>query len=82
MVFLHKNGLYRSTLLPYKLSKVKRKNPIPLAPAPRDPLHESSGKWALRIGMGCKAQNAAIAVAIASICNAADRPRPQMHTAR
>ena len=48
----------------------------------RDPLHESSGKCALRIGMGCKAQNAAIAVAIASICNAADRPRPQMHTAR
>jgi len=48
----------------------------------REPLHESSGKWALRIGMGCKAQSAAIAVAIASICNAADRPIPQMHTAR
>ncbi|RKR68131.1 hypothetical protein C8C94_2636 [Acidovorax sp. 94] len=49
---------------------------------PRDPLHELSGKWALRIGMGCKGQNAAMAVAIASIGNAADRPRPQMHTAR
>ena len=48
----------------------------------RDAVHDSSGKCALRIGMGCKAQNAAIAVAIASICNAADRPRPQMHTAR
>ena len=32
--------------------------------------------------MGCKAQNAAIAVAIASICNATDRPIPQVHTAR
>jgi len=27
--------------------------------------------------MGCEAQNAAIAVAIASICNAADRPSRQ-----
>jgi hypothetical protein len=33
-----------------------------------EPLHESSGPWALRIGMGYKAQNAAIAAAIASIC--------------
>ncbi len=49
---------------------------------PWEPLHESSGKCALRIGMGCKAQSAAIAVAIASICNAADRPSPQMHAAR
>ena len=37
---------------------------------------------ALRIGMGCKAQSAVIAVAIARIYNAADRPRPQMHTTR
>ena len=49
---------------------------------PRDPLHELNGKWVLRSGMGCKAQNAAMAVAIASIGNAADRPRPQMRTAR
>ena len=49
---------------------------------PRDPLHELSGKWGLRIGIGCKAQKAAMAVAITSICNATDRPRPQMHTAR
>ena len=48
----------------------------------KEALHESSGKWALRIGMGCKAQTAAIALAIARICNAADRPSPQMHTAR
>ncbi|MCL2875828.1 MAG: hypothetical protein FWF12_05980, partial [Betaproteobacteria bacterium] len=33
-------------------------------------------------GMGCKAQTTAIAVAMARICNAADRPTPQMHTAR
>ncbi len=52
------------------------------AHAARNRLYELSGKCALRIGMGCKAQNAAIAVAIARICNAADRPRPQMHTAR
>ena len=32
--------------------------------------------------MGCKAQTTAIAVAMARICNAADRPTPQMHTAR
>ena len=49
---------------------------------PKDALHASSGKWALRIGMGCKAQTAAIAPAIARICNAADRPSPQMQTAR
>ena len=49
---------------------------------PRDPLHESSSKCALRIGMGCKAQNAARAVAIAGICNDEDSPRPQMYTTR
>ena len=49
---------------------------------PRDPLHELNGKLALRSGIGCKAQKAAMAVAIASIGNAADRRRPQMHTAR
>ncbi|MFN7156242.1 MAG: class I SAM-dependent methyltransferase [Acidovorax sp.] len=43
------------------------------------PLREWSGK---RIGACYKAQNAAIAVAIASTCNAADRPSPQMSTAR
>ncbi len=32
--------------------------------------------------MGCKTQNAAMAVAIARFCNAADRPSPQMHTVR
>jgi len=32
--------------------------------------------------MGCKAQTTAIAVAMARICNAADRPTPQMRTAR
>ena len=48
----------------------------------REALHESSGKWGLRIGMGCKAQTAATSPAIARICNAADRPSPQMHTAR
>ncbi len=47
----------------------------------RDPLHESSGKCALWIGMGCKAQNAAIAVAIASVCNAADRRNRKGHGA-
>ena len=52
------------------------------ARSPRDSLHESSGKRALRIWMDCKAQNAAIAAAIARFCNAADRPRPQMHRAR
>ena len=34
----------------------------------------------MRIGMGCKAQTAAIAVAMARICNAADRPSPRPHT--
>jgi hypothetical protein len=43
---------------------------------------KSSGKWAPRIGMGCKAQTAAIAGAIARICNAADHPSPQVHAAR
>ena len=52
------------------------------ASSSRDSLGESSGKWALRIGMGCKAQSTAIAGAMASICNAADRPSPQMPTAR
>jgi len=33
----------------------------------------------MRIGMGCKAQTAAIAVAMARICNAADRPSPRPH---
>jgi len=32
--------------------------------------------------MGCKAQTAAMAVAIARICNAADRPRAQMPAAQ
>jgi len=36
----------------------------------------SSGKQALRFGMGCKAQTTAIAEAIARICNAAGRPNP------
>ena|GEM_PF-5256572 len=49
-------------------------------------MNKLSGKCALRIGMGCKAEFAnyatAIAVAMARICNAADRPTPQMHTAR
>lgn len=31
--------------------------------------------------MGCKAQNAAIAIAMASICNAADRLEPGMRRA-
>ena len=34
----------------------------------------------VRIGMGCKAQTTDIAVAMARICNAADRPRPRLHT--
>mgnify|MGYP000905448037 FL=1 len=34
----------------------------------------------MRIGMGCKAQTADIAAAMARICNAADRPRPRPHT--
>ena len=34
----------------------------------------------MRIGMGCKAQTTDIAVAMARICNAADRPRPRLHT--
>ena len=49
---------------------------------PRDPLHELNGKWALRSGMGCKAQKRSNSRASASICNATDRPRPQMDTAR
>jgi len=42
----------------------------------REPLSKSSGKQALRFGMGCKAQTAVIAEAIARICNAAERPNP------
>ena len=34
----------------------------------------------MRLGMGCKAQTTDIAVAMARICNAADRPRPRLHT--
>ena len=34
----------------------------------------------VRIGMGCKAQTTDIAIAMARICNAADRPRPRLHT--
>ena len=34
----------------------------------------------MRIGMGCKAQTTDIAIAMARICNAADRPRPRLHT--
>ncbi|HET9646395.1 MAG TPA: hypothetical protein VFP68_24250, partial [Burkholderiaceae bacterium] len=37
--------------------------------------NESPRCHAPRFGMGCKAQNGAIAVAMASICNAADRPK-------
>lgn len=37
----------------------------------KDPLHTSSGKHALTVGIGCKAQAAVIAVIIARICNAA-----------
>jgi len=33
----------------------------------------------MRIGMGCKAQTAAIAIAMARICNTADRPSPRPH---
>ena len=48
----------------------------------REPLNQSSGKRALWVGMGCKARTAAIAVAMARMSNAADRPNPQMHAAR
>ena len=34
----------------------------------------------MRFGMGCKAQTTDIAVTMARICNAADRPRPRPHT--
>ena len=34
----------------------------------------------MRFGMGCKAQTTDIAVAMARICNTADRPRPRLHT--
>ncbi len=34
----------------------------------------------MRIGMGCKAKATDIAIAMARICNAADRPRPRLHT--
>ncbi|GAA3992980.1 hypothetical protein GCM10022279_15350 [Comamonas faecalis] len=40
-----------------------------------------SGKHALRIGMGCEAQAAAVAGATARTCNEADRPSPQMRAA-
>ena len=40
----------------------------------RDPLHESIVKLLVRIGMGYKAKTAVIAVAIARIFNAVDRP--------
>ena len=60
---------------------LKRSFPFEVLRA-REALHKSSGKWALRIRMDCKAQTTTIAVAIARICNAADRLRPQMHTAR
>lgn len=40
------------------------------------PCKPQAAKQLGRIGMGCKAQIAAIAVAIARICNAADHPRP------
>jgi hypothetical protein len=46
----------------------------------RKPLNKSSGKYALSFGMDCKAQTAVIAVAIARICNAAERPNRQMQT--
>jgi len=48
----------------------------------RDTLHHPSGKRALRIGMGYEAKIAAIAVAIARICKAVDRPSPQRRAAR
>jgi len=48
----------------------------------REALNKSSGKQAPWFGMECKAQTAAIAVAIARICNAADHPNPGMHAAR
>jgi hypothetical protein len=47
----------------------------------KKPLNKSSGKYALSFGMGCKAQTAVVAVAIASISNAAERPNRQMQTA-
>lgn len=34
----------------------------------------------MRVGMHCKAQTTVIAVAITRICNAAERPRPRLHT--
>jgi len=43
---------------------------------PKEALNDSSCMRAPDIGMGRKAQTAAIAVAIARICSAADRPRP------
>ncbi|MCL2875340.1 MAG: hypothetical protein FWF12_03415 [Betaproteobacteria bacterium] len=53
-----------------------------MKPYHKEGLNKSSGKCALRIGMGRKAQTTAIAVAMARICNAADRPTPQMRTTR
>jgi len=41
-----------------------------------------SGKRALRSGMACKAQTAAVAHATARICNTAGHPIPQMNAAR
>ena len=36
--------------------------------------------WGMRFGMGCEAQTTDIAVAMARICNDADRPKPHPHT--
>jgi NAD(P)H-hydrate repair Nnr-like enzyme with NAD(P)H-hydrate dehydratase domain len=44
--------------------------------AGREPLHNPARVGAPGFGMGCKAQSAAIPGGIASICNAADRPKP------
>ena len=44
-------------------------------PVPKATLNKSPQWRAPWFGMGCKAQTTAIAVAIARICNAADRPK-------
>ena len=36
--------------------KLSRRGLLVPVTFPRDPLHELNGKWALRSGMGCKAQ--------------------------
>jgi len=46
------------------------------APVAREPLNDPERVGAPGFGMGCKAQSTAIAGAMASICNAADRPKP------